>query len=207
MTPLITAGQLRVFAMKADPVAWAPALDQAARDADIVRPRPLACWLGQLHVECQGFSVFEENLHYRTPARLNALFSAVDTDEEAAELIRRGPAAIANRVYANRNGNGDEASGDGWRFRGMGPIQLTGRRMYAKASTWTGLDLVGDPQLVLKPAIGAKVAADYWRVCALNDEAERLDVREITRAINPALAGLAERKAQTERALTIWGGR
>jgi putative chitinase len=86
----------------------------------------------------------------------------------------------------------------------MGAIQLTGRTNYSKASGWTGLDLVAHPEQVLTPDVGAKVAADYWRVCDLNDEADRDDVTAITHAINPALAGLEARKAEYHRLKAIW---
>lgn len=202
----ITAARLLLFAPHCtNGMAWAPALDREAARVGINTPKRVAHWLAQLHVESQGFTVFQENLNYRTPSRLNAMFAAVKTDQEAAALIVKGPQAIANRVYANRNGNGDEASGDGWRYRGLGCIQLTGRANYAKASKWTGLDLITDPELVLIPMHGARVAADYWRVCDLNDEADAGNVAAVTQAINgPAMAGLAERRRETARALTIW---
>lgn len=186
---------------------WAAALEAARGRFRLYKPRHVACWLGQLHVESQGFARFEENLNYRTPARLDAMFSAVRGTRDAADLIRRGPVAIANRVYAGRNGNGDEASGDGWAFRGSGPIQTTGRRNFKRASAWTGVDLEKDPgRLRTDPAIGALAAAGYWAMCDLNDEAERLDVDAITHAVNgPAMAGAADRRAQTQRALRLWG--
>ena len=88
-----------------------------------------------------GFTIFEENLNYRTPSRLDAIFSKVNGNADAAALIAKGPRAIANRVYAGRNGNGNEASGDGFKYRGMGAIQLTGRTNYSRAADRSGLDL------------------------------------------------------------------
>lgn len=201
----VTAARLQLFAPRCDYLRWAPALDAAAKRYRIDTPRRVAHWLAQIHVESQGLTVFEENLRYTTPSRLNAVFAAIRTDAEAAALIRKGPQAIANKVYAGRNGNGNEASGDGWRFRGMGPLQATGRGNYRKGGIWTGLDLEADPELLLIPANGARYAAAYWNVCDLNDEADAGDIIEITRAINgPALCGLSERKRETARALTIW---
>jgi putative chitinase len=196
----------QAFPHAKSPIAWAMALDREGERVGLTTGRRVAHFLAQLSHESGGFRIFEENLNYRTPSRLDAIFAAVHGQADAAALIARGPRAIANRVYANRNGNGGEASGDGWRFRGMGAIQLTGRANYAKASGWTGLDLIADPEQVKAPGPGAKAAADYWRVCGLNDEADGDDVTAITHAINPALAGLEARKSEYQRLRAIWAG-
>ncbi len=197
----------QAFPRAKQPDAWADALDAEAKRVGIGTPRRICHFLAQLAHESNGFTTFEENLNYKTPARLDAVFSAVRGTADAAALIARGPKAIGNRVYANRNGNGDEASGDGWKYRGMGAIQLTGRTNYSKAAARSGIDLVGSPEQVLTPAIGAKVAADYWHACDLNDEADKDQITQITRAINgPALLGLAERKAEFQRLRAIWPG-
>lgn len=189
-----------------DPSGWASALDGEAGRVGIGSPQRVAHFLAQLAHESSDFQVFEENLSYKTASRLDAVFSAVHGEADAQALIARGVQAIANRVYAGRNGNGDEASGDGWKFRGMGAIQLTGRNNYSKASGWTKLDLVADPESVKTPAVGAKVAADYWRVCALNDEADHNRITDITHAINPALQGLEQRRTEYRRLRVIWPG-
>ena len=202
---LITAALFReAFPRARDPDRWAAALDKEATRVGINTPRRVCHFLAQLGHETADFQVFEENLNYTSPARLDAVFAAVHGEADAAALIRRGPQAIANRVYANRNGNGDEASGDGWKYRGMGAIQLTGRANYSKASGRTGLDLVANPEQVLEPEIGAMVAADYWRVCNLNPEADANQITMITHAINPALAGLEQRKAEYRRLRGVW---
>ena len=205
---MITSARLRTFAPAMDVVAatdWAPALEAARQRFGIASAAATAGWMGQLHVESQGFTRFEENLNYGTPARLDAMFSAVRGSADAADLIRRGPQAIANRVYANRNGNGSERSGDGWRFRGRGPIQQTGRAKYLQASAWTGIDLVAAPDQLLWPRFGALAAAGYWSACALNDDAERGNVDACTLAINGhAMAGAAERRQETARARRIF---
>jgi putative chitinase len=186
---------------------WADALDSECKRVGINTPRRIAHFLAQLSHESGGFTRFEENLNYKTPARLDAMFSRVKGTADAAALIARGPKAIGNRVYANRNGNGDEASGDGWRYRGMGPIQLTGRDNYKKASARSGIDLVGDPEQVLTPQIGAKVAADYWKACALDDECDTDQFNKIRAAVNgAAMAGLDECKAEYKRLRAIWSG-
>ena len=106
----------------------------------------------------------------------------------------------------NVSTTGDETSGDGWRYRGMGAIQLTGKANYLKTGQRIGEDLVNHPELLLTPRVGAKAAVAYWVRCDLNDEADREDHIEITRAINGnALAGLAERRTEYRRLRSLWG--
>jgi len=125
---MITAESLRKFAPKIkDPETHATALESARKKSSITTPRRLCHFMGQIFVETNGFSNMVENLNYRNPDRLDAIFSAVKGVDDARSLIARGEEAIANRVYANRLGNGNEASGDGWRYRGSGYKQLTGR--------------------------------------------------------------------------------
>src|ERR1700755_927980 len=118
---MITAETLRRFAPRVkDPELHAGALEQARQASSVTTPRRLCHFMGQIFVETGGLATMVENLNYKDPARLDAIFSAVRGLEDARALIRLGPEAIANRVYANRLGNGNEASGDGWRYRGSG---------------------------------------------------------------------------------------
>jgi putative chitinase len=161
--------------------------------------------MGQIYVESAGLTRMEENLHYRDPARLVSLFRAVKDTADATALIAQGPQAIANRVYANRLGNGDEASGDGWRYRGSGYIQLTGRSNYAKFGTRVNMDLVGNPDQVRQPPTAAQVAFEYWDASGCSALADAGDVEGITQNINgPAEAGLQDRRAATAQAMSIW---
>lgn len=96
----------------------------------------------------------EENLNYSAD-RLKAVFGRRITQEKAA-AVERKPEAIANAVYANRNGNGNEASGDGWRYRGRGLVQITGRENYRKVGDLLGFDLEGEPDIALDPVVSAK---------------------------------------------------
>lgn len=198
----ITAARLKRFAPRADELAWAPALAAAAEEFRLNTANRVRHWMAQLGHESAGFTRFEENLAYRTPERLDAMFSAVRGAADAAELIRRGPRAIANRVYAGRMGNGDEASGDGWRFRGMGPIQNTGRDNAARASLALGVDLIAEPELLLRPTVGARAAAWFFLRCVPAADAD--DLEGVTRAINPALAGLEDRRRQLQLAALVW---
>jgi putative chitinase len=144
-------------------------------------------------------------VRYRNPARLDAIFSAVHGIEDARALIRLGPEAIANRVYANRLGNGDEASGDGWRYRGSGYKQLTGRSNYREIGDIVNLDLEGNPELAREPQTAARAAFAFWDARQCSPLADEGDVEGVTEKINgPAKLGLAERRAATLRALGIW---
>lgn len=120
-------------------------------------------------------------------------------------MIAKGPQAIANRVYANRLGNGNEASGDGWKFRGSGYIQLTGRANFRRFGTIAKLELETDPEMARNIAGAAKIAFAFWDGTGCSPLADKSDVEGITAKINgPAKLALAERQAATTRAMGIW---
>jgi putative chitinase len=203
---MITAETLRKFAPKIkNPEVHASALEDARQTSSVTTARRLCHFLGQIFVETGGFANMEENLNYRDPARLDGIFSAVHGSEDARTLIRRGPEAIANRVYANRLGNGDEAGGDGWRYRGSGYKQLTGRSNYREIGGIVNLDLEGNPELAREPKTAAKVAFAFWDARQCSPLADVGDVEGVTEKINgPAKLGLQERRDATLRALGIW---
>jgi putative chitinase len=156
---MITPETLRTFAPTSpDPDRHAAALEDARFGSSVNTPRRLCHFIGQVFVETRGFGTMEEDLDYRNPVRLDTVFSAVRGARDARVLIARGPQAIANRVYANRLGNGDEASGDGWRYRGSGYKQLTGRSNYREIGAIVGLDLEAQPELARDPANAARIA-------------------------------------------------
>lgn len=204
---MITVETLLKFAPHAkDPQIQAPALEAARLKSSVNTPRRLSHFMGQIYVETNGFSVMVENLNYKNPDRLDGIFSAVHGKDDAENLIKRGPEAIANRVYANRLGNGDEASGDGWRYRGSGYKQLTGRANYREIGKIVGIDLENQPELARDlsgPA--AAVAFAFWEARGCSELADHGDVEGITEKVNgPAKLGLAERREATHRALEIW---
>ena len=203
---VITAERLKKLAPRIrDAEVHASALEQARVSSSINNPRCLAHFMGQVYVETAGFTVLDENLNYRDPERLDLLFRAVNGIEDAKALIQKGPQAIANRVYANRLGNGDEASGDGWRYRGSGYKQLTGRANFRKIGSIIGMDLEGNADLAREPKAAARVAFAYWDACHCSPLAEQGDVDGITEKVNgPAKLGLAERRDATVRAWQIW---
>ena len=203
---MITAERLRKFAPRIkDPEIHASALENARQTSSVTTARRLCHFLGQIFVETGGFAIMVENLNYKDPARLDGIFSAVRGTEDARALIRRGPEAIANRVYANRIGNGDEASGDGWRYRGSGYKQLTGRSNYREIGGIVNLDLEGNPELARQPKTAASVAFAFWDARQCSPLADVGDVDGVTAKINgPAKLGLSERRGATLRALGIW---
>jgi putative chitinase len=161
-----------------------------------------AMFVAQNGHESQGFVRLEENLRWRDPKRLNAMFSAVKSEEEAATLIAKGPEAIANVVYANRNGNGPASSGDGWRYRGRGWVQLTGLANYFAAQRDLGEPYVEKPDLVATTPDAALTAGWFWDRNRCKEAAIAGDVEAVTRIINgPAMAGLDDRRKRYLRAL------
>ena len=205
---MITAETLKRFAPRINNAeVHAAALEKARQESSVTTPRRLCHFLGQVFVETGGFTAMEENLNYKNPERLDGVFSAVKGTADAQALIAKGPQAIANRAYANRLGNGDEASGDGWRYRGSGYKQLTGRSNYRAIGAIVKMDLEGNPELAREPEAAARVAFAFWDSCKCSPLADAGDVEGITEKVNgPAKLGLAERRQATLHALEIWPG-
>lgn len=204
--PMITVQKLHLLAPNATRLEeHATALEAARRASSVDTPRRLAHFLGQVMVETGGLTAMVENLNYRSPERLDMIFKAVRGVDDARALIARGPEAIANRVYANRYGNGDEASGDGWRYRGSGYKQLTFRNNYRDIGAVIGFDLVTWPEMARTPQTAAAVAFAYWDARRCSPLAEAGDCEGITARINgPALLGLADRQRATVLAAEVW---
>ena len=203
---MITAETLRKFAPKIkDPELHAAALEAARQESSVTTPRRLCHFMGQIFVETNGFATMVENLNYKQADRLDAIFSAVHGIEDARGLIKRGPEAIANRVYAGRLGNGNEESGDGWRYRGSGYKQLTGRANYREIGAIVDIDLEANPEAAREPTAAARVAFAFWDARGCSALADAGDVEGVTGRVNgPAKLGLQERRAATVKALGIW---
>lgn len=195
--------KLAAFCQNAVP--YAAGLNAAQARFEITDGPRLRMFLAQLAHESRWFTSTVESLFYTHAERVARIFRrAFDRDRdgaisqleiENAEPYVRQPQKLANLVYAGRNGNGDEASGDGWRFRARGPIGLTGRANYLAASLFIHGDdrYVRNPDLVCDPFEGALVAGWYWHRAGCNELADRGDFDAITRKINGGMNGAAER--------------
>ena len=203
---MITADTLRRFAPGIrDLDGHVAALESARRNSTVNTPRRLSHFMGQIFVETGGFKSLVESLRFRDAARLDALFSAVRGIDDARALIALGEEAIGNRVYANRLGNGNEASGDGFRYRGSGYKQLTGRSNYREIGNLIGMDIETTPEIARQPETAARVAFAFWDARNISPIADRGDVEGVTAKVNgPAKVALRERRAATFRALGIW---
>ena len=171
---------------------------------NIVSPLRVSHFFSQMCHESGGFKALEENLNYSTNGLLDT-FDKYFRSYEHAALYARNPSKIANRVYANRMGNGNEASGDGWRYRGRGIIHLTGKANYEAYGKRLGLDLVRRPSLAAEPGTALLIACEYWKENKLNRKADRNDIVGITRAINGGTNGLTDRKKKFAKAWALWG--
>lgn len=184
------------------------AMNRYAIDRSLKR---MAAFIGQCGHESGQFTVLVENLNYGAeglaitwPSRY-AIYpkNGVPYPNELAIRLARRPEAIANNAYANRNGNGSEASGDGWKYRGRGLVQVTGRANYATAGAALALDLIQHPELLELPWNACMSAAHFWSVNGLNDLADAGNTLAITRKINGGTKGLDERLAFTSRGLAV----
>ena len=185
--------------------AYASALESARKQGEIVGGLRVAHFLAQIGHETAGFRALEENMRYTKPDALDRIFSAVRGPDDAAALIADGPEAIGNRVYADRMGNGDEDSGDGYRYRGRGFLMITGKTRYAEVQQDSGLPLVRHPELLGEAKTAAQAAAAYWLKNNINAAADRDDIDTVTVLVNgPAKQGLDDRKRWLAAARKIW---
>lgn len=196
-----SAPLLHLLAPRCDSETWTPALAGAMEEFYIVGDNRTAAFLAQLCHESSEFTHLIENLNYSAD-RLVQVWPKRFTGALAATYARK-PEAIANYVYAGRNGNGAEATGDGWAYRGRGPIQLTGRGNYAAAGGALGVPLETEPDTALTPKVGARIAGWFWDTHKCNDLADAGDFTAITKAINGGTVGLAERRVYFDHALAL----
>ena len=168
----------------------------------ITTPARAAAYLGQLGHESGGFVRMEENLNYQWRA-LRRVFRRYYLTDIDAQMHHRKPVEIANRVYGGRLGNREP--GDGWRYRGRGFIQLTGRANYAEAGAALGLPLEDDPDRLLHNAEAAEVAAWWWQDRGCNALADAGDFEALTRRINGGLHGLEDRLTRWRKVRRAWG--
>ena len=183
---------------------WLGPLESTFAKYDISSPQRQSSFIGQCAHESGNFRILEENLNY-SAARLMAVWPSRFPSLDVAEQYANNPEKLANYVYAGRLGNGNEESGDGWRYYGRGVIQLTGKDNYANCGSGLGVDLVGDPDRLLDPQYAALSAGWFWNKKGLNDLADIADYTTMTKRINGGLIGLDDRKAKIAKALSVLG--
>lgn len=181
---------------------WEVALNTTFQRFDLSNPLRQAAFIGQCSHECGNFKTLSENLNYRAET-LCKLWPKRFPTLEFAKQYERNPKKIANMVYANRMGNRDEASGDGFRFRGRGAIQLTGHASYFHAGQALGEDFVMNPDLVATPMYAALTAGWFWDTHKLNQYADSRDYKMMTKKINGGFIGLADREKHINHALAV----
>ncbi len=162
---------------------------------NINTPLRVCHFLAQVLHESGGLKYVKENLNYSANGLL-ATFPTHFPNISVANQYARQPAKIADRVYADRMGNGNEASGDGWKYCGRGYIQITGKTNYSLFGTNADVDFINHPELIETPDYAAMSAGWFWNSHNLNTYADRDDIIAITRAINGGTNGLSERQAK-----------
>jgi putative chitinase len=207
MTPEIA--DLQAAKIK-DPAKWLEAVRVTCREFEINTPQRIAGFLAQTSHESGGYTMLSENLNYRA-ATLAACwpnrFAVLGPDKKpikengklvptaVANSIAGKPELIANLVYSSRMGNGPAESGEGWLYRGRGLKQLTGKDNYTRCGTALGLDLVGNPDLLLEPMAAARSAGWFWKANNLSAFADVGDIKGMTKKINGGLIGYEARQA------------
>lgn len=170
-------------------------------------PEKKAAFIAQCCIESANFTRLEENLTYTTPERLMKVWPSRFKTIQQALPYTRNAKALANLVYANRNGNGDETSGDGWKYRGRGLFQLTGRANYKAASEGSGMGpvYVHKPELVAEPDDACLTACWFWRSRGCNELMAQDKFDDTTRLINgPAMLHAKERREKYHELLTVF---
>lgn len=176
-----------------DPDKWLNAVNETCDKYEINTPERIAGFLSQVAHESGNFKFVEENLNY-SPQALRSVFGKYFTDDSQANAYARQPERIANKVYANKMGNGDEKSGEGYKYRGRGLIQLTGKDNYTAFGAATGIDSVNHPELVASPNAAVLSAGWFWNTRHLNTIADASDVVGMTKRINGGINGLDDRQ-------------
>ncbi|ALD96241.1 glycoside hydrolase family 19 protein [Pseudomonas syringae] len=197
----ITAQQLLQILPNAGQKAgvFAPVLNTAMSKYQIATQLRIAAFIAQVGHESGQLTVTVENLNYSAKG-LQATWPKRFDATSAAEYARQ-PERIANVVYGSRLGN--TAPGDGWKYRGRGLIQVTGKANYEACAEALGLDLINHPELLELAQHAAMSAAWFWHQAALNTLADKGDFLTITRRINGGTNGLADRQALYARALEV----
>jgi putative chitinase len=195
---------------------WLPHVQETCQKYEITTPNRIAGFLAQTAHESGGYTALVENLNYSADTMAVVWpnrFAEKGADgkpikengknkpNKFALALHRKPEMIANVVYSNRMGNGSIESGEGWKFRGRGLKQLTGKDNYTRCGQGIGVDLLIDPDLLQQPKYAALSAGWFWSVNKCSDFADKGDFEGLTKRINGGLIGLADRKSRYERVL------
>jgi putative chitinase len=183
---------------------WYDALEQALPDYDINTPNRVAAFMAQCAHESGGFTAIKENLNYRA-ATLRKVFPKYFPSDDIAEAYAGKQEMIANRVYGGRMGNGDEHSGDGYRYCGRGLIQLTGKQNYQNFADSIQIAVEDVPEYLATFEGAVQSACWFWESNNLNQFADTGDILTMTKRINGGTIGLEDRQKHYAHALQILG--
>ena len=186
---------------------WHHALEQALPDYDINTPQRVAAFVAQCAHESGGFKALKENLNYKA-VTLRKIFPKYFPNDAIANQYASLPnkqEAIANRVYGGRMGNGDEASGDGFRYCGRGLIQLTGKQNYQNFADSIETPVEDIPEFLATFEGAVQSACWFWEANNLNQWADKGDILTLTKRINGGTIGLEDRIKHYEHALHVLG--
>lgn len=205
----LTADQLRLATGCSIPTAdrFIEPINLTLERFQINTPHRAAAFLAQCAHESARFDTLVENLNYSAhglaqtwPGRFRDINGLPTTQ---AQLLHRKPEEIANTVYAARLGNGAYESGDGWRFRGRGLIQVTGRYNYRECGRSLGIDLEVAPESLESPLYASLSAGWFWSMRGLSKWADEWDIERISRAVNGGTHGMTDRIALSDKALSV----
>ena len=186
---MITPALLRTVTTEALADIWAEPLSETCEEFGIDTPYRIAGFISNTAHESGGFKYVKENLNY-SAASLMRVWPTRFPAHEIAQRYAMQPEKIANRAYADRMGNGDEASGDGYRFLGRGLIQLTGKNQYVAYSLACDNEALQHPEIVEQPKYAAESAGWFWNVNKLNTLADAQDVVGMRKRVNGGFNGL-----------------
>jgi putative chitinase len=200
----LTLAQLQaIFTGNKNLSGWLESLNKFLPANSIDTPNRIAAFLAQTGIESSEYQVLQEDLHY-SAERLLQVFPTHFT-AATAPAYANNPQKIANCIYANRYGNGNEASGDGWNYRGRGVIQITFKANYENFSQFAfkNNSAVNTPDLLLTTDGAIQSACWFWDMHNLNLLADAGDIRTITMRINGGANDLAQRAALYQAALKV----
>jgi putative chitinase len=183
---------------------WHSAISEILPVYDINTPERVAAFIAQCAHESGNFRFLKENLNYRAES-LTKTFSKYFKTLEEAKAYEKKPEKIANRVYANRMGNGDETTGDGFRYLGRGLIQLTGKNNYTLFAAAIDTPLEEIPEYLQTFEGAVQSACWFWEQNNLNQWADKKDILTLTKRINGGTIGLEDRIKHFNHALHVLG--